>query len=81
MAVDNKEIEKKINEKEELTLEESFQELDAIVDKLEHESLSLEASFKAYQNGMELLKSCNTKIDTVEKKMLLLNENGELSEF
>lgn len=67
--------------KDEKTLEESFSQLSAIVDKLENDDLSLEDSFKVYQNGMELLKECSTKIDTVEKKMLQLNANGEISEL
>lgn len=69
------------NKQEELTLEESFAQLDQIVQKLENEELSLEESFAVYQQGMKLLKQCNSKIDTVEKKMMQLNENGELSEF
>ena len=63
------------------TLEQSFLELNTIVEKLENDDLSLEESFKVYQKGMDLLKECNTKIDTVEKKMLKLNTNGETSEF
>jgi len=69
------------NTQEELTLAESFAQLDEIVQKLENEELSLEDSFTVYQQGMKLLKHCNSKIDTVEKKMMQLNENGELSEF
>ena len=49
--------------------------------KLESREISLEDSFALYQKGMELLKECSKKIDTVEKKMLKMNENGELSEF
>ena len=30
---------------------------------------------------MELLKKCNETIDKVEKKVLVLNENGETDEF
>ena len=67
--------------KDEKTLEESFSQLNMIVDKLENDNLSLEESFKVYQNGMELLKECNAKIDTVEKKMVQLNANGEISEL
>jgi len=63
------------------TLEQSFLELNVIVERLENDDLSLEESFKVYQKGMDLLKECNTKIDTVEKKMLKLNTNGETSEF
>lgn len=67
--------------KKELTMEESFQALDAIVNQLESGDASLEEAFVIYQKGMELLKECSQKIDTVEKKMQKLNEVGELSEF
>ena len=67
--------------KDEKTLEESFDSLNSVVDKLENGNLSLEDSFVVYQEGMELLKECDSKIDTVEKKMMKLNENGEISEF
>lgn len=30
---------------------------------------------------MRLIQSCNDKIDSVEKEVLKLNENGELDEF
>lgn len=66
---------------EEKTIEDSLQELDGIVERLESRDISLEDSFAMYQKGMELLKQCSGKIDRVEKKMLKMNENGELSEF
>lgn len=65
----------------EISLEEAFEKLDQIADKLEEEAISLEDSFKLYHQGMELLKICNDKIDTVEKKMKILDENGEQHEF
>lgn len=64
-----------------MSMEEAFEELDTIVERLEGGEASLEESFRIYQKGMELLKYCSEKIDTVEKKMMKLNENGELSEF
>ena len=63
------------------SIEEAFEALDVIVEQLESGEASLEEDFLSYQKGMELLKECSSKIDTVEKKMLQLNENGELSEF
>ena len=63
------------------TLEHVFQELDEVVKKLEGDAVSLEESFQLYHKGMDLLKVCNEKIDTVEKKMLILDENGEKHEF
>lgn len=65
----------------EQTLETVFKELDEVVKKLEGESVSLEESFQLYHKGMDLLKVCNEKIDTVEKKMMILDENGEQHEF
>lgn len=66
---------------QEAPIEENLKELDGIVEKLESRDISLEESFTLYQKGMELLKQCSSKIDRVEKKMLKINEDGELSEF
>ena len=68
-------------EKEEYQLEEAFAELDILAGRLEDRETSLEDSFTLYKQGMELLKYCNDKLDTVEKKMLQMNEDGTLSEF
>ena len=57
---------------EEKSLEEMFAELDLLAEKLENRDTSLEDSF---------LKLCSGKLDTVEKKMLQLNEDGTFSEF
>ena len=66
---------------EDRTLEQVFQELDEVVKNLEQDTASLEESFQLYHKGMDLLKVCNEKIDTVEKKMMILDENGEQHEF
>lgn len=67
--------------KKEQTVEEAFEELDALAEKLEDRETSLEESFALYKKGMELLKQCSEKLDTVEKKMLQMNEDGTLDEF
>ena len=66
---------------EEISLEEAFGMLDEITRSLEKEDISREDSFSAYKKGMDLLKICNDKIDQVEKKVLVLNEEGGLDEF
>ena len=63
------------------TLEQAFSELENAIEQLEREDISLEDSFKIYQDGMKLVQLCNEKIDKVEKDVLILNENGELHEF
>lgn len=69
----------KVSEKE-LTLEENFTKLEETIAQLESEDISLEEAFQAYSKGMELLKSCNEQIDRVEKKVLVLSQNGEEQE-
>lgn len=63
------------------TLEGAFAQLEAVIGQLESADISLEEAFGAYSEGMELLQFCNAAIDTVEKKVLKMNENGELDEF
>lgn len=62
-------------------LEELFGRLETVIQNLEGEELSLEDSFNLYQEGMELVKRCNSTIEEVEKKVLALDENGETHEF
>lgn len=62
-------------------LESMFQELENVIGKMETGDISLEQSFELYQKGMELLKKCNEEIDTVEKKVLVLDGNGDTDEF
>jgi exodeoxyribonuclease VII small subunit len=63
------------------SLEDLFQNLDEVISRLEGEEVSLEESFQLYQEGMNMLKQCNATIDTVEKKVQILDEDGELHEF
>ena len=68
------------NEKKE-SLEEMFAVLEKTVNQMETEELSLEDSLALYHKGMDLLKKCSSTIDQVEKKMLVLDEEGETHEF
>ena len=63
------------------TLEEAFTRIESILTQMEEPEISLEESFRLYHQGMDMLKACNSKIDKVEKKMLLLDEEGEEHEF
>lgn len=67
--------------KENKTIEEALEVLDQIAMRLESNEVTLEESFQIYKEGMELLQYCSKKIDTVEKKMLQINEDGTVSEF
>lgn len=67
--------------KEKQTLEEAFEELEEILEKMNDREVSLEDSFALYAEGTKLLKYCSEQLDMVEKKMLVLSEEGTLHEF
>ena len=70
-----------MSEKKKENLEEMFKDLEELIGKMENEEITLEQTFDLYNNGMELLKKCNLSIYEVEKKVLVLDENGETDEF
>lgn len=64
-----------------VSLEELFEEIEVILEKMEDKDISLEDSFLLYEDGMKKLKQCNERIDLVEKKMLVISADGTLEEF
>lgn len=68
-------------EQKNYSLEEKFARLESTMELLEREDISLEDAFRAYSEGMAILKQCNDQIDRVEKQVLKLNEEGQLEEF
>lgn len=68
-------------EKKGFTLEENFEKLEEIIGILEADDVPLEEAFKAYTEGLAVLKQCNDQIDRVEKQVLKLSETGITEEF
>jgi len=64
-----------------MSLEANFAKLEETITKLEKEDITLEESFAAYTEGMQLLKKCNEEITAVEKKVQVISEDGTLEEF
>lgn len=58
-------------------IEENFDKLDEIIAAMEDPEVTLEKSFKLYNDGIKLVKSCNAQLDKVEKQMIILGENEE----
>ncbi len=59
------------------SIEEIFEELDQIMEKMEAPDTSLEDSFAFYEAGMKLIRACGEKIDKVEKKIIVLQGGQE----
>ena len=66
-------------EENKLTIEESLEKLDEIISRMEDPEISLEDSFKLYENGIQKLKECSEMIDAVEKQVMKLTEDGGLT--
>jgi exodeoxyribonuclease VII small subunit len=63
---------------ENLSFEESLNELDGIVQNLEQGELSLEDSMALFERGLALSKLSQEKLQTAEQKVkILLESNGE----
>ena len=63
------------------SIEEAFEMLGEILAKMDEPGVTLEESFSCYEQGMKLIRYCNETIDTVEKKVQVLNAEGETDEF
>ena len=57
-----------------LTIEETFEELDNLLDMLEQSDNSLEESFRYFERGMKLVRQCSSQMDKVEKQIFMLSE-------
>ncbi|WP_274311715.1 exodeoxyribonuclease VII small subunit [Staphylococcus hyicus] len=60
--------------------EDMMKELEAIVNKLDNDQISLEESMDLYQKGMALSKSCEETLKKAEAKVSKLMENEEVSD-
>ena len=63
------------------TLEKDLDKLDELVKKMDAKDISLDESFAVYEEGMKILKGANEKLDEVEKKVKVLQEDGSLTDF
>lgn len=73
---------KVMNKKEnDVTLEQRFEDIEAILAKLENSETSLEEAFELYKKGLDQIRKANGMLDGIEKAMLVMNSNGELEEF
>ena len=65
-----------------LTFESASARLEEIVRMLEKGNLSLDDSLSLYEEGVGLVRFCNSALENAERKIKVLskNENGEMTE-
>ena len=64
---------------QQIRFEEAMQKLSEIVEKLEGGEGSLDEMIHLYEEGMSLVKSCETQLDAYEATITNLNEAAEAS--
>lgn len=70
-----------MNREEELSVEEAFARIQALIKNMEREDATLEQSFADYEEGMRLVRLCTSRIDSVEQRVQQMNADGTLSSF
>lgn len=69
---------------EKLSFEQAFQELEAIVQRLEEGNLALEEAIALYQRGVSLARCCGQALDTAElqvRQLAALSNQQQLGMF
>ncbi len=60
--------------KDEIGLEEALDSLEQIVEVLEEGKMTLEESLDQYEKGMKLVKLCNARLESAQKRIECLTE-------
>ena len=66
---------------EDHTVEQGFENIEKILEKMSSKDVSLEESFNLYKAGMEELSFCNSKITDTQKAVLAIQADGTLGVF
>lgn len=61
--------------------EQSLQELEALVLRMESGDLSLDASLKEFERGVQLTRQCQAELTAAEQRVKLLAADGTATEF
>lgn len=74
--------EEKMRQIEAYSLEEAMKRLEAVVAEMSADGLSLEKALALYEEGVALVRICNTELETAERKinMLKMSADGEVAE-
>ena len=67
---------------ENLSFEESLEQLEEIVNKLETGDVALDDAIDEFAKAMQLVKICNEKLNNAEESIAkIVQENGKIEDF
>mgnify|MGYP002618234530 FL=1 len=52
-------------------------EVEKIIEAMQKEDVTLDESFKLYNQGLKIIKDCNQHIETIEKQIKIINEEAQ----
>jgi exodeoxyribonuclease VII small subunit len=64
-------------DKEQVSFEQAMEQLDSIVQKLEHGNVSLDEALELFEKGVKLISFCQEKITFAEQKVSILVQNNK----
>lgn len=67
--------------KKKFNIDQGFEQLDQIIEKLGSDEIKLSDAVKLYSEGVTVVKKCKDSLDKVEKELIILDENGEEHEL
>jgi exodeoxyribonuclease VII small subunit len=70
--------------KSQLNFEQALAALEQLVDKMEHGEFGLDEALKQFEQGVTLIRSCQSALAEAEQKVQLLVQNGltqDLTDF
>ena len=62
---------------EDINFEDAMKQLENIANELEKGNLTLDESVRKFEGGMNLSKKCNDFLNSAEKKITMLINNGD----
>lgn len=63
------------------SFEEALSQLEVLVDTMENDTLSLEASLKAFEQGVHLTQLCQQALSQAEQRIKILTSEQEEIDF
>ncbi len=75
MKKDNKKVKKTTDKIE--NINEAFKKLDGIIEEMNNEKITLEDSIELYEEGIKVISNIKKNIDTVEKKLKILEQKED----
>lgn len=61
---------------EERTVEQSFEKIEEIINKMESQDISLTDSFALYKDGIQELEYCSNMIEETRKAVVAIQQDG-----